>query len=248
MSYISSLNLLNLESPSPITEESFSHDLALWANAQFTFDCAPGSALLEDDKKQENEKLLASLSDFNLEQQQQPSQSQQETVNTSNYLSTLLSQVQKQQQQQLPQSTINQIGLPRLAPATEQYQISSTSTPQVIDTTKLKLENINNNNKRPQDDTNQTVTPEDDKRRRNTAASARFRQKKKLREQALEQTAKDMSVKCESLEKKVRELELEAKWLRALVIEKNPSLLSDNNSNNSNNKTEESVKSTSASS
>lgn len=50
-----------------------------------------------------------------------------------------------------------------------------------------------------------------------------------------------MTAKCETLEKKVRELEMEAKWLRALVIEKNPSLLSDN-------KTEESTNSSSSSS
>ncbi|KAI9496706.1 hypothetical protein BDB00DRAFT_104331 [Zychaea mexicana] len=66
---------------------------------------------------------------------------------------------------------------------------------------------------------------EEDKRRRNTAASARFRMKKKMREQALEQTAKEMSDKAEELEKRVKELELEAKWLRALVVEKDPKLL-----------------------
>ncbi|OAD03295.1 basic-leucine zipper transcription factor, partial [Mucor lusitanicus CBS 277.49] len=59
---------------------------------------------------------------------------------------------------------------------------------------------------------------EEDKRKRNTAASARFRMKKKLREQALEQTAKEMTIKAEALEKRVIELEKEAKWLRALVV------------------------------
>ncbi|KAI9304334.1 hypothetical protein BJ944DRAFT_231387 [Cunninghamella echinulata] len=231
MSYISSLNLLNSDSPAPITEDTFSDDLSLWANAQFTFDCAPGSALIEEDKKQENETLLSSLSDFNLEQQQQQ---QQQSINTPSYITTLLSQVQ--QQQTIPQTTINQINLPRIAPATEQFQ--STAALQVGDTgvAKVKIETINNNNnnKRPsqqeQEDTSHTLSPEDDKRRRNTAASARFRQKKKLREQALEQTAKEMSTKCDTLEKRVRELEMEAKWLRALVIEKNPSLLSDKSS------------------
>lgn len=66
---------------------------------------------------------------------------------------------------------------------------------------------------------------EEDKRRRNTAASARFRMKKKMREQALEQTAKEMTSKAEALEKRVKELEMEAKWLRALVVEKDPKLL-----------------------
>ncbi|KAJ1985296.1 hypothetical protein H4R34_000117 [Dimargaris verticillata] len=66
---------------------------------------------------------------------------------------------------------------------------------------------------------------EEDKRRRNTAASARFRAKKKLREQAMERTAKEMTAKVEMLEKRVRGLETENKWLRGLITEKNPDLL-----------------------
>ncbi|KAK3829225.1 MAG: hypothetical protein J3Q66DRAFT_270671, partial [Benniella sp.] len=58
----------------------------------------------------------------------------------------------------------------------------------------------------------------EDKRRRNTAASARFRQKKRLREQILEKTAKEMTAKSELLEGRVRELEMEIKWLRGLVV------------------------------
>ena len=61
---------------------------------------------------------------------------------------------------------------------------------------------------------------EEDKRRRNTAASARFRVKKKQREQALEQTARETSQKAERLERRVAELERENKWLRGLVVEK----------------------------
>jgi hypothetical protein len=61
---------------------------------------------------------------------------------------------------------------------------------------------------------------EEDKRRRNTAASARFRIKKKQREQALEQTAKEMTDKADRLEGRVKELELEIKWLRSILIEK----------------------------
>jgi Basic region leucine zipper len=61
---------------------------------------------------------------------------------------------------------------------------------------------------------------EEDKRRRNTAASARFRVKKKQREQALEQTAKEMTDKADRLEGRVKELELEIKWLRSILIEK----------------------------
>ncbi|BFZ63289.1 hypothetical protein YB2330_004411 [Saitoella coloradoensis] len=63
---------------------------------------------------------------------------------------------------------------------------------------------------------------EEDKRRRNTAASARFRLKKKEREQALEKTAKEMTDKVVVLEQRMRELEQENKWLKSLLIEKMP--------------------------
>jgi chromosome condensin MukBEF ATPase and DNA-binding subunit MukB len=63
------------------------------------------------------------------------------------------------------------------------------------------------------------VAAEEDKRRRNTLASARFRAKKKLREQALEKDHKEMSTKIERLENRIKELELENKWLRGLVVQ-----------------------------
>ncbi|KAF9018814.1 hypothetical protein CPC16_006145 [Podila verticillata] len=68
------------------------------------------------------------------------------------------------------------------------------------------------------------VAAEEDKRRRNTAASARFRYKKKLREQALEQTAKEQTQRAEALEARVKELEMEVKWLRGLIVEKDSRL------------------------
>ena len=62
---------------------------------------------------------------------------------------------------------------------------------------------------------------EEDKRRRNTAASARFRVKKKQREQALEKSAKDMTDKVSMLEGRVSQLEMENKWLKGIILEKN---------------------------
>ncbi|GAB7361550.1 hypothetical protein MBLNU230_g1603t1 [Neophaeotheca triangularis] len=64
------------------------------------------------------------------------------------------------------------------------------------------------------------VAAEEDKRRRNTAASARFRVKKKQREQALESQAREMSEKVKMLEGKVNQLEMENKWLKGLITEK----------------------------
>ncbi|AEO71088.1 uncharacterized protein THITE_75012 [Thermothielavioides terrestris NRRL 8126] len=64
------------------------------------------------------------------------------------------------------------------------------------------------------------LAAEEDKRRRNTAASARFRIKKKQREQALEKSAKEMSEKVTILEGRISALETENKWLKSLVTEK----------------------------
>ncbi|KAF2771372.1 hypothetical protein EJ03DRAFT_358982 [Teratosphaeria nubilosa] len=64
------------------------------------------------------------------------------------------------------------------------------------------------------------LAAEEDKRRRNTAASARFRVKKKQREQALEKQTKEMSEKVQLLEGKVQQLEMENKWLKGLITEK----------------------------
>lgn len=64
------------------------------------------------------------------------------------------------------------------------------------------------------------VAAEEDKRRRNTAASARFRVKKKQREQALEKTAKDMSDRVQQLEARIGQLETENTWLKSLITEK----------------------------
>lgn len=65
------------------------------------------------------------------------------------------------------------------------------------------------------------IAAEEDKRRRNTAASARFRIKKKQREQALEKSAKEMTEKAQRLETKVHQLEMENKWLKSLITDKN---------------------------
>jgi Basic region leucine zipper len=66
------------------------------------------------------------------------------------------------------------------------------------------------------------IAAEEDKRRRNTLASARFRAKKKLREQALEKDHKEMTAKIDKLQNRIRELELENKWLRGLVVQNKP--------------------------
>lgn len=70
-------------------------------------------------------------------------------------------------------------------------------------------------------DDDSRVAAEEDKRRRNTAASARFRVKKKQREQALEKSAKEMADKVAAFELRISQLETENKWLKNLIMEKN---------------------------
>ncbi|KAL8698199.1 MAG: hypothetical protein Q9201_006697, partial [Fulgogasparrea decipioides] len=64
------------------------------------------------------------------------------------------------------------------------------------------------------------LAAEEDKRRRNTAASARFRVKKKQREQALEKTAKELNDKTAALEQRIAQLETQNEWLKNLITEK----------------------------
>ena len=65
------------------------------------------------------------------------------------------------------------------------------------------------------------LAAEEDKRRRNTAASARFRVKKKQREQALERTVKEVNDKNTALEARINQLEIENQWLKNLITERN---------------------------
>ena len=67
---------------------------------------------------------------------------------------------------------------------------------------------------------------DEDKRRRNTAASARFRVKKKQREQTLERTVREATEMNASLETRVAQLEMENRWLKNLLTEKNDNIAS----------------------
>ncbi|KAI8893714.1 hypothetical protein BC833DRAFT_544292 [Globomyces pollinis-pini] len=68
------------------------------------------------------------------------------------------------------------------------------------------------------------IIDQEEKRLRNTEASARFRAKKKAREQAIANEAQLLKDKVSSLENKVKEQEMEIKWLRKLITEKDAKL------------------------
>jgi len=109
-------------------------------------------------------------------------------------------------------------------PETVSYDLNAVSDEDSADTKRRKLESSvvpEDTSLEPLDE-NARAAAEEDKRRRNTLASARFRAKKKMREQALEKDAKEMTAKIEKMEGRIKELELENKWLRGLVVQNKP--------------------------
>lgn len=73
---------------------------------------------------------------------------------------------------------------------------------------------------KPKESNKERPAIEEEKRKRNTAASARFRIKKKQKEQLMEKAVQDMSEKSKNLENYVQELESEIKFLKGLLLEK----------------------------
>lgn len=204
MSYISTLN----QDPSPevFSEDYVAHELNIWATAPLYFEDTPLSTHLHlpSDSDSDNVKSPASV----------------HAKIPDEYLYPFLPLVFNHD-------------LPFVSPLTEHDASShkhivsrpsdSPSTGKEADS---KPKSALKKRKSSTDET-EKVAHDDDKRRRNTMASARFRQRKKLREAALEQKAKEMTAKVESLEKKVDTLEKEAKWLRSLLVEKDGSLPSE---------------------
>ncbi|KAI8340271.1 hypothetical protein BC941DRAFT_419970 [Chlamydoabsidia padenii] len=186
--------------PSHINEEAAAADLALWTNAKFTYDITPGQGLLENKTFDLDKAMYEHL---------------------AQYLDLDLTAA--------PTST-----LPLPLPTTDSSYKPSSRPPTLLpkpsldnDTTNLfalptdNNKPLNDNGKRPTTSTDDRSFADDDKRRRNTAASARFRIKKKQKEQAMAQTVQEMTEKSDKLQQRVHELENEIKWLRELLLEKN---------------------------
>jgi len=123
---------------------------------------------------------------------QQQQQQQQQQQHQHQHQHQTLADVQQHQQHQQPQSS---------ADAKDNKRSSSASSP----TEEERARNA----------------AEEDKRRRNTAASARFRDKKKMREKAMEKSNKEMTEKVSALESRIGQLETENRWLKELITEKN---------------------------
>lgn len=218
--YLTGLNTLSPSDQIFGEDNDFSNDLAMYTNTDFTnldipsfaedgsfnFDLSPETQAHEDLKYED---LLASSGpsiDFtdvgaianpvNLTQQLQPQP----------FLSTYNTPIQPAPSQDFP----------LIAKPVQNVSVGATpnlSRPATV-SAQSPMENVSQEEK-------SRMAAEEDKRRRNTAASARFRVKKKQREQALEKTLKETQDKNSKLESKVSQLEMENKWLKALITEKN---------------------------
>lgn len=174
--------------------------------------------------------LLNSTSSMFSEKQQQGQPAYQRQQLSSTQRHNLLSSITNCDQQQKTQSLIHtQTHFPSSVSGTGKSSGKSVNSKKrkasiaIDDTTSKMLESsvATSGLELPHDDEASRLVAEEDKRRRNTAASARFRIKKKLREQQMERTAKELQEKVQSLESKVKQLEMENKWLKDLVVEKN---------------------------
>lgn len=206
--YLTDLNTLSPQDQQFIEDDTFSNDLAMFTNTDFTNIDIPGYG---DDG-------------YNFDMS--PEAHDQEGLKYEELLSA----------GPVPSSTFQ--GLPRLdtAAQTQQFYPTAYNTPiqpapiSGFPVAESRQGSTPSDNKRARLD---TVEPEinseeksrlaadEDKRRRNTAASARFRVKKKQREQALERTLKDTNEKNAKLEARISQLEMENKWLKDLITEKN---------------------------
>ncbi|TGZ79764.1 hypothetical protein EX30DRAFT_349991 [Ascodesmis nigricans] len=130
--------------------------------------------------------------------------------------------------QQHPQATHSHV-LPKVSPITAPSSLPSTPAVSAAPTRTVKRKASAISSPASSDASPQHLdleeesrrAAEEDKRRRNTAASARFRIKKKQKEQQLEKTAREMSERVAILEQRIQTLEMENKWLKNLIVEKN---------------------------
>lgn len=206
-------------------------------NAQFTYDIQPGSGLPDESIKSPVSSVSSSPESIATTfSSSSPSTITYESL--ANYLDFELPQQhltsqlaappqqQPQPQQQHQQRQAPQLLLPKISPNTTLEEIAKVLLSNIPNTATT----ANTTSKIPMTSTTSTAHPakvskeksavEEDKRKRNTAASARFRIKKKQREQSMEKTVQEMTEKSTGLENRVKELELEIKFLRGLLIEK----------------------------
>lgn len=122
----------------------------------------------------------------------------------------------KQETIQLKQEPIDNQPSSQQQPQFTDFQFTNITPPQQEQFT-IPSQPITTSNKKVEDKV-ATVAAQEDKRKRNTAASARFRIKKKLKEQELIQRSKELEEKVSVLEKKLKSIEMENKILKSILL------------------------------
>ncbi|EHY60773.1 hypothetical protein HRR83_000540 [Exophiala dermatitidis] len=213
--YLNNLNTL----ASPYDQEHFSpdeielnQDLAMFTNTDFThFDMPPlpedGSFNFDvhDSKNNPNVKYEDLLSGPEPVQAYPPPSMETSGVESATYYSTYNTPIQ-------PAPAPGVVNIEHRASPTASISGPSQSSRRKTEPTDPSTLSAEERSR---------LAAEEDKRRRNTAASARFRVKKKQREQALERTVKEVQEKNAKLEARLSQLEMENKWLKDLITEKN---------------------------
>ncbi|KAJ2450052.1 hypothetical protein EV183_004548 [Coemansia sp. RSA 2336] len=237
---------LNPDTPQTpmLSTQELQEELALWGNAQFQLE-----PVTEDTKEAKSSRKSSTESSQAwglLESQGQMNPLSFMMDSSSDLLAAITkpgaqqsSWAQQQQQQQQAPMMIGGVPMLPLAPAptaNHKAQVASKASKMVAiapapskqeqgSVPKKAAGQGKAEDEESGDEEMRRKAAEEDKRRRNTAASARFRVKKKLKEQALERTAREMTAKAEALEKRVQELETETRWLKSLITERDPDAL-----------------------
>lgn len=202
LDYIANLNTIpsaqEMKSNSP-DNFNMKEDLAMFSNAQFfNFDLGHDADLQQTTFEPPIDLTVPLQGDFQFDDFNNYSTVLESSKRVSDSVSNTVNSTIAQYQ--TASSLIN--SSPSVADKVKVFSVTSSSSPnEVIETSRQAAE--------------------EDKRRRNTAASARFRVKKKQREQALEKSAKEMCDKVSKLEERINVLETENKWLKDLITEKN---------------------------
>ncbi|KAI5959745.1 uncharacterized protein KGF55_004977 [Candida pseudojiufengensis] len=170
----------------------------------------PNKPQLQHQEIKQEEIVENDLISPKIKQEEQSQQSLQDYHNSLN------------NQQQLP-SFVNSNSVNNKSTASTPYSIATTSSTSPIYQINSNTTNSTSQHQTPQNSLSSSATQaaNDDKKKRNTAASARFRIKKKLKEQEMEKKSKELEEKVEILEKKLKTIEMENKCLKNIIFQQN---------------------------
>ncbi|KAI9348373.1 hypothetical protein BD770DRAFT_395301 [Pilaira anomala] len=248
-SYLSNLDSLVFDTPSEVihSEKDVADELDLWSNAQFTFDVKPGVGIYDEEKNKsptsssasqfetasgldpETYDTLVNYLDYELPRQQQVKLEQKpapKRIQPRPLAPALpaLSPAVPPRQILMPKPPVSTPILASIVPSTNIAPVAPVAPIVATAAAAAVVPKKVNVTKRPLEEetefTEDGQNPDEDKRRRNTAASARFRVKKKMREQAMEQSVREMTQKSDHLQDRVNNLETEIKFLRSLLLDK----------------------------